>query len=73
MTMATGSETITITIRKRPMWTWALAVLWACVEILLVQTAWASLGEDEYRAGAICGIAAAVLAAAGVWGWIRLR
>jgi hypothetical protein len=71
MTMANGSDVFTITIRKRPWWFWALTGLWLPLEVLLLQTAWASVAEGEHRAATICGIAAVVLAAAGVFGWLR--
>jgi hypothetical protein len=38
---------------------------------LLVQTALASVRESEYRAAVISWIAAAVLAAGGIFGWLR--
>jgi len=64
-----GADTFTITIRKRPWWLWVLAGLWILLEVLFVQTAWASARESEYRAAAIGWIAAAVLAAGGVLVW----
>jgi hypothetical protein len=40
---------------------------------LLVQTALASARESEYRAATISWIAAAVLAVAGAFGWLRRK
>ena len=71
--MTNGDDVITITMRKRPWWFWALAELWLLLEVLLVQTALASARESEYRAATISWIAAAVLAAGGVFGWLRRR
>jgi hypothetical protein len=62
-------DTLTITIRKRPWWFWVLAVWWALLEVLFLQTALASVKESEYRAAAISWIAVAVLAAVGVLAW----
>jgi len=67
--MPTATGTFTITIRKRPWWLWILAVLWALLEVLFVQTALASARESEYRAAAISWTAVAVLAAAGILVW----
>jgi hypothetical protein len=71
MTMTNSAEVITITLRKRAWWFWVLAGLWLQLEFLLVQTALASVRESEYRAAVISWIAAAVLAAGGVFGWLR--
>jgi len=71
--MTNGADVITITMRKRAWWVWALAGLWLQLEVLLVQTALASVRESEYRASVISWIAAAVLAAVGVFGWLRRR
>ena len=71
--MTNGDDVITITMRKRPWWFWALAELWLLLEVILVQTALASARETEYRAATISWIAAAILAAAGVFGWLRRR
>ena len=71
--MTNGDDVVTITMRKRPWWFWALAELWLLLEVLLVQTALASARESEYRAATISWIAAAVLAAGGVFGWLRRR
>ena len=71
MTMTNSADVTTITMRKRPWWYWVLAGLWLQLEILLVQTALASARESEYRAATISWIAAAILAAAGVFGWLR--
>ena len=74
--MPNGANTLTVTIRKRPWWFWALAGLWMLFEVLFLQTALASARESEYRAAAISWIAVAVLAAAGVLVWFlqgRLR
>ena len=67
--MPNGTDTLTVTIRKRPWWFWVLAGLWVLLEVLFLQTALASAGESEYRAAAISWIAVAVLAAAGVMVW----
>ena len=66
MTMPSDTDTLTITIRKRPWWFWVLAGLWVLLEVLFLQTALASAREGEYRAAAIRWIAVGVLAAAGV-------
>jgi len=71
MTMTNSAEVITITLRKRAWWFWVLAGLWLQLEVLLVQTALASVRESEYRAAVVSWIAAAVLAAGGVFGWLR--
>jgi hypothetical protein len=71
MTMTNGDDVVTITLRKRPWWFWVCTGLWLLLEILLVQTALASARESEYRAASISWIAAAILAAAGVFGWLR--
>jgi hypothetical protein len=71
MTMTNSAEVITITLRKRAWWFWVLAGLWLQLEFLLVQTALASVRESEYRAAVVSWIAAAVLAAGGVFGWLR--
>jgi di/tricarboxylate transporter len=69
--MANATDVFTITIRKRSWWFWALAGLWLLLEVLILQTALASARESEYRAAAISWIAAIVLAAAGVFAWLR--
>jgi len=66
--MSDSDSTVTITIRKRPWWFWTLAELWALLEVLIVQTAVASVQESEYRAAAMSWTAVAVLAAIGVLG-----
>jgi hypothetical protein len=71
MSMTHGDEFITITMRRRPWWFWALAELWLLLEVLILQTAWASVRESEYRAATICWISAAVIAALGVFMWLR--
>jgi hypothetical protein len=71
MTLSNGTDTLTITIRKRPWWFWVLAGLWVAIEILFLQTAWASPREGEYRAAAISWIAVALLATAGALVWFR--
>jgi hypothetical protein len=62
-----------MTMRKRPWWLWAFAELWLLSEVVLVQTALASARESEYRAATISWIAAAVLAVAGAFGWLRRK
>ena len=69
MIMQNGMDTLTITVRKRPWWLWVLAALWTLLEVLFLQTAWASAKEGEYRAAVISWVAVAVLAAAGVLVW----
>jgi len=69
--MRNGTDTLTITIRKRPWWFWTLAGSWVLSEVLLLQTAFASVREGEYRAAAISWIAVAVVAAAGLLVWLR--
>jgi uncharacterized iron-regulated membrane protein len=71
MTMTNATDVFTITIRRRRWWFWALAGLWLLLELLLLQTALASVAEGEPRAATISGIAAIVLAAAGVLLWLR--
>jgi hypothetical protein len=65
MTMMNEAGTFTITMRKRPWWQWVLATVWFLLEVLLLQTALASMKEEEYRAATICWIAVVVLAIAG--------
>lgn len=69
--MTNGADVFTIAIRKRPWWFWALAGLWLLFEILLVQTAVASVEEGEYRAATISWIAAFVLAVVAALAWLR--
>ena len=71
MTMTNSADVITITMRKRAWWIWVLAGLWLQLEVLLVQTALASVRESEYRAAVLSWIASAVLAAIGVVLWLR--
>ena len=71
MTMMNSVDVFTITMRKRAWWFWILAGFWLQLEVLLVQTALASLRESEYRASTISWITAVVLAAVGVFGWLR--
>jgi hypothetical protein len=71
--MTNDADTFTITMRKRPWWFWAFAELWLLSEVVLVQTALASARESEYRAATISWIAAAVLAVAGAFGWLRRK
>jgi hypothetical protein len=71
MTLANEAGSFTIRIRKRPIWFWVLAGLWLLLEILTLQTALASVKEVEIRAATICWVAAIVLAAVGVLGWLR--
>ena len=71
MTMANDADSFTITIRRRPVWFLALAGFWLLLEVLTLQTALASMKEGEARAATISWIAAAVLAAVGVLGWLR--
>jgi hypothetical protein len=69
--MMNSAEVFTITMRKRAWWFWVLAGFWLQLEVLLVQTALASVRESEYRAATISWIAAAVLAASAVFGCLR--
>jgi hypothetical protein len=71
MIMTNDGDFFTITMRKRPWWLWALAGIWLQLEVVLVQTALASVRESEYRAATISWISAAILAVAGVFGWLR--
>ena len=71
--MANGPEIYTITIRKRRWWAWTVAALWLMAELLFLQTAMGSMIEGEYRAATISWIAAAVLAVAGAFGWLRRK
>jgi peptidoglycan/LPS O-acetylase OafA/YrhL len=71
MIMTNSDDVFTITVRRRPWWFWALAALWLLLEIVLVQTALASARESEIRAATLSWIAAAVLAAIGVFGWLH--
>jgi hypothetical protein len=68
--MTSATEVFTITIRRRPWWFWALAGIWLVAEVVIFQTAFASVRESEYRAATVCWIAAAVLAGGGVFGWL---
>jgi peptidoglycan/LPS O-acetylase OafA/YrhL len=63
--------TLSITVRKRPWWTWLAAAAWLLVEILLVQTAIASGWEEEPRAAAISWVLAVALVIAGLAAWTR--
>jgi hypothetical protein len=69
--MTNATDVFTITIRRRPWWFWALAGLWLLLQVVILQTAFASVRESEYRAATISWIAAAVLAGVGVFGWLR--
>ncbi|MGD0940590.1 MAG: hypothetical protein ABR905_12875 [Terracidiphilus sp.] len=69
--MTSDADGFTFTIRKRTWWSWVLAGLWLQLEVLLVQTVLASVRESEYRAAVISWISAAVLAAVGVFLWLR--
>ena len=71
MNMTNEDHAYTFTIRRRAWWFWILAGLWLQLEVLLVQTALASVRESEYRAAVISWIAAAVLAAAGALLWLQ--
>jgi len=66
LTMPSDTDTLKVTIRKRPLWLWVLAGLWVLLEILFLQTAMASAREGEYSAAAISWIAVGITAAAGV-------
>ena len=69
--MANATDVFTITLRKRSWWFWTLAGLWLLFEVVILQTALASVRESEHRAAAISWIAAIVLAAAGAFAWLR--
>ena len=69
--MTNETDVFTITIRKRPWRFWTLAGLWLLLEVLLLQTVTASVAEGEVRAATICAITAAVMAATGIFAWLR--
>jgi len=69
--MKHGADIYMIAIRKRPWWLWALAGFWLLLEVLLLQTALASVKEEEYRAATISGIATIILAGGGFLAWLR--
>jgi hypothetical protein len=71
MTMTSGTDFFTITIRKRTGWFWGLAGLWLLLEVLFVQTAVASMGEGEHRAATISVMLVGLLAAFGGFAWLR--
>jgi len=71
MTMTSGTDFFTITIRKRTGWFWGLAGLWLLLEVLFVQTAVASVQEGEYRAATMCWTVAGLLAVFGGFAWLR--
>ena len=71
VTVTNGSDVFTITIRKRPWWFWALAGVWLLFEIVLIQTALASVEEGEYRAATISWIAFGVFTGAGCIAWLH--
>ncbi|MFP3852936.1 MAG: hypothetical protein ACLFWD_01440 [Anaerolineales bacterium] len=62
---------VTVKIRKRPWWMWALAGLWLLAEIFILQTAIASHWEFEPQAAAINWVIFALLLGGGVGLWIR--
>ena len=68
--MNNGSDVFTITIRRRPWWFWFLAALWLLSEIVMLQTAFSSLRESEYRAATISSIIAGVLLAVEIIVWM---
>ena len=68
-----NADVFTITIRKRSWWFWVLAGIWLSLEIVLTQTAWASVLEEQYRAATMSAIAVAVLAAGGCIAWLHPR
>ena len=69
--MTNGDDVVTITLRKRPWWFWVCTGLWLLLEILLVQTALASVGEREHRAATISWIVVGLLAAFACFAWLR--
>lgn len=71
MSMTNSDDVIAITVHKRAWWFWVLAGLWLQLEVMLVQTALASVRESEYRAATISWIAAAVLASGAAFCWLR--
>jgi hypothetical protein len=70
MTMS-GDGFFTVTIRKRPWWFWALSGVWSLLEVVLLQTALASLREGENRAATICWIAVVAMGIFGCAAWLR--
>jgi hypothetical protein len=68
--MTNATDVFTITIRRRPWWFWGLAGLWLLLVVLILQTAFASVRESEYRAATISWIATAVLVGIGVFAWL---
>jgi uncharacterized membrane-anchored protein len=71
--MPNGVGVFTITIRKRPWWLWTLAGFLLLLEVLLLQTAVASVQEGEERAAAICLITVTVAGAFSCFAWLRGR
>lgn len=61
----------TITIHKRPWWSWLLAVGWLAVELLFLQTALASHAEEEPRAAIVSWCLFGLLGLAGLVLWRR--
>lgn len=59
------NETFSIEIKRRPWYEWALWVLWAVIELFVLQNALASSGELEPRAASIFWIVFVVLLIAG--------
>ncbi len=62
----------TFTVRKRPRWLLLLALPWLLLLATLVQTALASLWEEERRAAILSGTLALVVLAIGGLVWQRL-
>ncbi len=69
--MVHQQDVFTITIRKRTWWFWAVATACLLLEVVLLQTAVASVRESEYRAATISWIAAGVVAVLGIFAWQR--
>jgi Na+/proline symporter len=56
----------TLNMRRRSWWFWLLGLGWLAVEGVLLQTAWASVVENEPRAATISGIMFLAMALGGV-------
>lgn len=66
-----NNEHCTISIRRPPRWFWLLLPVWLPLEVLLLQTAWASMKEEELRASMITGIASVALVVVGLFAVVR--
>lgn len=59
--------------RKRPFWIWPLALLWLVAEVVMVQTAVASMWEFESKAAMFSWVIFVVLLALGGMVWVLAR